>query len=235
MKRKNVTLAISALLMFLSTCTIKAQDVETTETDVKLTDTTVSNKRTFGKWLTETPWTVTFGGSIINDEGGKKLIYPSLFDYTNYPAFIAFDKNLSVNGLSAQFMFQSTSLKSHSYLSIDVNFKYDVNELIGDTKFFDPYVVSGLGYTLRDASPSKPNYDNLSTVNFNFGVGANFWLNKILAINTQGLAKFSGNSYLQANIGLVFKLSQPAPECEVTAKTPEAEDALQHLRGIINK
>lgn len=230
MKRKNVTIAISALLMFLSTSAIKAQDAETS-----VSDTTVSQKGTFGKWLKETPWTVTFGGSIINDEGGKKLIYPSLFDYTNYPAFIAFDKNLSKEGFSTQLMFQSTSLKNHSFLSLDINFKYDVNELIGDTKFFDPYVISGLGYTFRDASPSKPNYNNLSTVNFNFGVGANFWLNKILAINTQGLAKFSGNSYLQANIGLVFKLSQPAPECEVTAKTPEAEDALQHLRGIINK
>jgi len=225
MKRKNVTLAISALLMFLSSSTIKAQDADTTATE----------KRSFGKWLTETPWSVTFGGSIINDEGGRKLIYPSLFDYTNYPAFIAFDKDLSLDGFSTQFVFQSTSLKSHSFLSVDINFKYDVNKLIGETKFFDPYVVSGLGYSFRDNSPSKPSYDNLSTVNFNFGVGANFWLNNILAINTQGTAKFTGNSYLQANIGLVFKLSQSAPECEVTAKTTEAEDALQHLRGIINK
>ncbi len=225
MKRKNVTLAISALFLFLSTSTIKAQDA----------DTTVTDKRSFGKWLTETPWTLSFGGSIINDEGGRKLFQPSLFGYTNYPAYIAFDKNLGIDGFSTQFMFQSTSLKSHSYLSLDINFKYDINNIIGETKFFDPYLISGLGYSFRDSSPSQPNYDKLSSVNFNFGLGANFWLNKIVAINTQGLAKFSGNSYLQANIGLVFKLNKPAEECEATAKTPEAEDALQHLRGIINK
>ena len=56
-----------------------------------------------------------------------------------------------------------------------------------------------------------------------------------MALNLQGQARFTKNPYLVANIGLVFKLNAAAPECEITPKTVEAEDALQHLRGIINK
>ena len=236
MKRKNVTIALAAFLMFTGASKLNAQETESTVTDSSVTalvDTT--EKRSFGEWLTKTPWSVSFGGSIINDEGGRKLIHPSLFDYTNYPAFIAFDKDLSVDGLSTQLMFQSTSLKNHTFLSLDINFKYDANKIIGETKFFDPYFISGLGYTYRDASYSRPYLDNKSSVNFNIGLGANFWLNNVLAINTQGLAKFSTDSYLQANIGLVFKLNSTPAECELMPKTPETEDALNHLRGIINK
>jgi len=50
------------------------------------------------------------------------------------------------------------------------------------------------------------------------------------------VAKFTKDKYLQASIGLVFKIgSCKTPDCTVAPKSKEAEDALQHLRGIINK
>lgn len=224
MKRKNVTLAIAAFLLFAGTSKLNAQEMDSTET---------TGKRSFGKWLTETPWTVGFGGSIINDDA-PKLINPIL-KYAYYPAHFTADKDLSLKGWSAQFAFISTSFRPHSFLAVDINFKYDFNNLIGDTKWFDPYSTLGLGVTYRDNSNFNPNFEKSTTPTFNAGLGANLWLTKIMALNLQGQAKLTKNPYLAANIGLVFKLNAAAPECEITPKTVEAEDALQHLRGIINK
>jgi len=83
---------------------------------------------------------------------------------------------------------------------------------------------------------AAPNDKASHLVNFNAGLGANFWLYPNFGLNAQGLAKLGSDSYLQASLGLVFKLGNcQAPKCEATPKTQEAQDALQHLRGIINK
>ena len=223
MKRKNVTIALAALLMFTGASNLNAQETESTEKN---------DKRSFGKWLTETPWTVGFGGSIIHDGGN---LIKKVTEYAFYPASFTADKNLSIKGWSAQFAFSSTSLRPHGFLCGDINFKYDFNNLIGDTKWFDPYSTLGVGVTYRDQTASNPSYEKNTRPTFNAGLGANLWLNKIMAINLQGQAKFTKDPYLQANIGLVFKLNSAAPECEMMPKTPETKDALDHLRGIINK
>ncbi len=223
MKRKNVTIALAAFLMFTGASKLNAQETDSTEK---------TEKRSFGKWLTETPWTVGVGGSIIQDGGEliKKITH-----YTFYPAVLTADKDLSKKGWSAQFAFSSTSLQPHSFLSVDVNFKYDLNNLIGETKWFDPYTTLGVGVTYRDLTAQYKNYEPTTLPTFNAGLGANFWLTKIMAINLQGQAKFTTNPFLVANVGLVFKLNAAEPECEMMPKTPETKDALDHLRGIINK
>ena len=229
MKRKNVTIALAAFLMFTGASKLNAQETESTESTES---TELKEKKSFKSWLTETPWTVGFGGSIIQD--GGELI-KKVTEYTFYPATFTADKDLSIKGWSAQFAFSSTSLNPHGFLSGDINFKYDFNNLIGDTKWFDPYSTLGVGVTYRDQTVFNPSYDKNTKPTFNAGLGANLWLNKIMAINLQGQAKLTKDPYLQANIGLVFKLNSSPAECETMPKTPETEDALNHLRGIINK
>lgn len=220
MKKSSSTLALVAFLMFLGVTNGNAQD-------------STASKKSFGTWLTKTPWIVSFGGNIIDDGAlGETFKAPNKYAY--YPAQLTADKVLK-KGWSAQFAFSSTSLNPHNFLAVDLNGKYDFNNLIGDTKWFDPYGVLGLGYTYRDLSPLKSGGGS-NVVNFNTGLGANFWLFPNMGITAQGLAKFSSNNYLQASVGLVFKIGNcEAPKCEATPKTQEAQDALQHLRGIINK
>lgn len=224
MKRKNVTIALAAFLMFTGASKLNAQETESTEKN---------DKRSFKSWLTDTPWTVGFGGSIIQDDG-ENLI-KKIDEYAYYPATFTLDKDLSIKGWSTQFAFASTSLQPHSFLSVDINFKYDLNNLIGETKWFDPYSILGVGVSYRDQSALIPSYESNTRPTFNAGLGANLWVNDIMAINLQGIAKFTKNPFLVANIGLVFRLNSSAPECELMPKTPETKDALDHLRGIINK
>ena len=56
-----------------------------------------------------------------------------------------------------------------------------------------------------------------------------------MAINFEGQAKFATDPYLQANLGLVFEINPIIEKIILRPKSQEAKDALQHLRGIINK
>lgn len=225
MKKKNVTIALTAFLLFAGVFNLKAQTTPPAE------------KLGFGKWLTQTPWQVSFGADIIDDNGGPGSIFHNLKTYEYYPAKFVAEKVIK-KGWSGQFAFASTSLNPHNFLMVDLNAKYSFLYKKVEKKIFDPFAILGFGYTYRDHSPGvvNPSGQKNSSVTFNAGVGANIWLYPNMGITGQGLAKISGDKYLQASIGLVFKIGgAKKEECTVTPKTKEAEDALQHLRGIINK
>ncbi|AOW21203.1 OmpA family protein [Urechidicola croceus] len=63
-----------------------------------------------------------------------------------------------------------------TYFGIDGAIKYDINNLIGDTKWFDPFASLGGGYTWIDSKGA-------GTVNG--GLGANLWLNDSFGFNIQ--------------------------------------------------
>ena len=227
--KKNVTIALTAFLMFAGTTGIFAQDAAAT---------TPKEKKSLATWLTKTPWQVGMGMNLIDDNGEPKSVGP-IKDLAWSPFKFTLEKAL-VKGWSAQLAFSSTSYNPHNFLAIDVNGKYDLNNLVGDTKWFDPYALVGLDYSYRDYTQGTENViKNVSSTNkigFNAGLGANFWLFPNVGIQTQAVAKLAGDNYMAVALGLVFKIGASTPvKCEVAPKTKEAEDALQHLRGIINK
>ena len=215
--KKNVTIALTALLMFTANSNAQAPDSV--------------GKLPFGQWLTKTPWIVSFGGDIVNDHA-KTKIFDKFLNYDYYPAKFTAEKVMK-KGWSVQGAVGTTSFRPHTFLMVDGAFKYDFNNLIGETKWFDPFAIVGAGYSRRNPYP-KNSIDN--AIHFNVGMGFNIWAFKNVGFTTQGLAKFGNDSYLQASFGLVFKIGGSTPKkCEVAPKTKESEDALQHLRGIINK
>ena len=193
--------------------------------------------RSFSEWLKETAWVVGFGGAIVKDNNQNINSSNPLLEFTNYPAQFTADKNLRLNGLSIQLALASTSFRPHTFAELDLNFKYDLNNLIGKTKWFDPYASLGFGLTYRDnmdIAVLRYHDDDLQST-FSTSFGANFWLTKVMGINLQGQAKFAKDPYLAANIGLVFKIRPAVKKLILKPKSQEAKDALQHLRGIINK
>lgn len=257
MKKKYLAIAIAAFSIFTGTSKVQAQD------------TTL----TLGKYLVETPWLVTVGVDFVdNDEkknpfkiynkGGKSKGHSPAF---MTPARIAVEKDIYgfrhwkyTKGFSLQAVWTSTSIRPHYFASLDAYLKYDLNTLIGDTKFFDPYLVGGLGYSYLDYDgPTGPHsnrkannpvqsLDNFLTING--GLGFNLWVFPNVALNFQSVAKFGkllavweGTNYYQNSIGLVFKIGRtqekavPAPAPCTYKRSKEAEDALIHLREHINK
>lgn len=88
-----------------------------------------------------------------------------------------------------------------SYIGVDMGIKYDLNNAFGDTKFFDPYVSIGGGYTFLDEEGNGT---------LNGGLGANFWFTDNLGVNVQSLYKHSFDDtkqlpHFQHALGLIVK------------------------------
>ncbi|WP_372794739.1 hypothetical protein [Lutibacter sp.] len=93
-------------------------------------------------------------------------------------------------------------LLNDSFFAIDAKLRYDLNKLIGETNWFDPYVLSGFGYSKMG-----------DTNNFNIaaGWGFNAWFSRSVGVNFQSdynhNLESTATDYFQHSLGLVFKLN----------------------------
>ena len=252
MKKKYLIIAIIAFSFFAGNTNVQAQVTKENGVVNKYLgqDTTMK----FCTYLTKTSWVVGVGPDFIDNNNDRnpfhvnnKIGSPSF----NTPARYSIEKDIYgfrhwkyTKGFSVLLVVTSTSIRPHNFTSEDLYLKYDLNTLIGDTKFFDPYALIGGGLSYMDYSgPTKDNFGN-----FNAGLGFNLWIFKNVGINFQSVAKiavlkstFQGTNYFQDSFGLVFKIGGnkeeevKVPVVSTYKRSKEAEDALIHLREHINK
>jgi outer membrane protein OmpA-like peptidoglycan-associated protein len=86
------------------------------------------------------------------------------------------------------------------YYSLDANVKYDLNTLVGETAWFDPYVFVGGGYV---------SVEDQGEATLNVGLGFNTWFTENIGLNFQtGVKKGFADkvrSHVQHSVGLVVK------------------------------
>jgi OOP family OmpA-OmpF porin len=86
------------------------------------------------------------------------------------------------------------------YYSVDASVLYDLNNLIGDTSWFNPYIHLGGSYVSVDSN---------SEGMLNYGAGANFWFNDKLGLNFHSGAKYGFSDKVQPHwqhsLGFVIK------------------------------
>ncbi|MDO9185586.1 MAG: hypothetical protein Q7W13_06215 [Bacteroidia bacterium] len=253
MKKKYITITLSAFLFFAGFTNIQAQDTPFLQFGGKPgQDTVVTKKTTMWSKLTQTPWIVQFGPDIVDDDDSRLKEFKVFDDRNYYPIHASAEKRI-MKGLSIQFVLSSTTLRPHDFWSTDLNAKYSLlTKSIEDTKWFDPYALLGGGHTYRDFPHGQHkgiNHDNSG--NLNIGGGVNIWAFKNAGIYLQSVAKFvllekkyDGTNYLQFSAGIVFKIggdkvAKVVEEVKVVPSTykrsKEAEDAAKYLRDILNK
>ena len=165
------------------------------------------------------PWVIGFGANAIHKPvTGKKFIkdpfqkdYLRVQDWNVLPSIsrlsvgkyfgdgFVFEAGATINEITKM---GREDISSLSFFALDGHFKYDLNEVIGNTKWFDPYVFVGGGYTWVDSEGAGT---------FNGGAGFNLWFNENIGLNFQTAGKhmftdhlFSDN-HLQHSFGLVIK------------------------------
>ncbi len=180
------------------------------------------SKSKFVRAIQKTVWTAGLSGVVIDDDGKP---FKDLFDVKNTWNILPYPTQLSLEGfidkgISVQGAFTYARLKGGkpigsldlprpsnvTLLNFDANTKYDLNELIGDTKSFSPYAIGGLGYTYRSEPESK------HAITANIGLGFNVWVYKGFGLNVQSVAKFAlnkavGKNYLQHSLGVVYRFN----------------------------
>ena len=88
-----------------------------------------------------------------------------------------------------------------AYIGSDLDIRYDLNNVFGESKWFDPYVAVGGGYTFLD---------KLGAGTFNGGAGFNIMFNDFLGLNLQSTYKHSFDEgrqlpHFQHALGVVVK------------------------------
>lgn len=176
----------------------------------------------FVRAMQKTVWTAGISGTVIDDDAKQ---FKDLFDVQNNWNFLYFPSKINFEayidkGFSVEAAFTYSQLKkgkfegdknvprksNASLIAFDLNAKYNLNELIGDTKAFSPYLIGGFGYTYRAVEERK------SAVTANFGLGFNVWIYKGFGLNVQSYAKFAlnnayGKNYLQHSVGVVYRFN----------------------------
>jgi hypothetical protein len=174
----------------------------------------ISNKDTYS-WMFGTSW-------ILTDDDGESF-NPFLFENLHshlFPTQLNIDKFI-YNGWSAECVLTyskynqekvtngSTGI-SGSMFSMDFHGKYSLYKLL-NAGVIDPYVVSGLGLSLRNNNDTSAR--SLSPT-FNFGLGLNFWITKQIGIQMRSTAKIGltdflkSSDYMQHSIGVVLRFEQ---------------------------
>ncbi|MCF2874536.1 MULTISPECIES: OmpA family protein [unclassified Tenacibaculum] len=191
---KQIKLAVIALFSFATIGTINAQD-------------------------SDNPWAVGFGVNAVDVRiptkfGDYAKDYIGTSDWNVLPSIsrITVDRYLN-DGFTLQLAGSLNKIETVNsendtdelYWAIDANVKYDLNNLFGDTSWFDPYVYLGGGYTNGVNAAGAEGSEGM----LNAGLGFNTWFNENLGLNFQSGAKkeFAGKvqDHFQHSVGLVFK------------------------------
>lgn len=160
------------------------------------------------------PWVVGFGVNIVDFYDGSDITeqFKDLLsnkDWNFLPSISRIsgekylDKGFTLQVAGSLNKIETVVTENDSdflYWAVDAVVKYDLNNLVGETAWFDPYVYLGGGYT---------SVDDQGEGMLNGGVGFNAWFNENLGLNFQTGTKkgFSNNvrSHYQTSLGLVIK------------------------------
>ena len=172
------------------------------------------------------PWAISFGINAVD-------YYPAHFDKNNVPGLgnnfdeffnasdhynilpslskITVSKYLA-NGFSFEAAgtlnkitkFGDNSVNDLSYYGLDGALKYDLNKIIGNTSWFNPYASLGGGYTW---------IGDFGNVTLNGGLGINFWFTDNIGLNIETKLKNTFDSmgsveqeqHFQHSLGIVLK------------------------------
>lgn len=158
-------------------------------------------------------------GVAVDDDGetfGKLFDMANSWNYLPYPSRVnvemALDKSWRVEGALSYTQYKAgkeindvPAASSNPFFAFDVNAKYDLNSVFGETGIFDPYGVGGIGFTARPGITRTKN-----TPTANLGIGFNIWVYKGFGLQFQSTAKFkilpTSSNYLMHSAGIVYQI-----------------------------
>ncbi|MGS0527557.1 OmpA family protein [Zobellia nedashkovskayae] len=165
--------------------------------------------------LVKSSWMFGLGYNIVDDSGD---VFHELFSFGKQWNALAYPSRISIGryfksgiGLEAigsynkykvgKFIDGRTNLEETDYYGLDARLTYDLNKLIGETGWFDPYVGVGAGYTEAN---------NESRATYNAVVGFRTWFSDRIGLDFSSSGKWAANNdnatnHLQHAAGIVYQ------------------------------
>ncbi|MCF6180560.1 OmpA family protein [Lutibacter sp.] len=181
----------------------------------------------------DNPWLISFGVNFVDfyptniqgmtsESGVPTKWYDQFFNLNNHYNYVIAPTKLSLGryinesfsgelAVSVNKIDKVGSIKlaeSVSYFAIDANLIYNINKIIGETGWFEPYAVAGSGFNAKGNNIANSiQFKNYAS--FNSGLGAKVWLYKNLGVKVQSVYKhfFNNGSYphFQHSISIMYK------------------------------
>jgi outer membrane protein OmpA-like peptidoglycan-associated protein len=161
---KHLKIAVLALLLIVSYSKVNAQDEGN-------------------------PWMTTFGANYIDIKDGASgefLPYASLGRYLGK----GFSLELAASGNRVDRPWGTGA--EATFFAVDMNVRYDLNKVFGDTKWFDPFLYTGIGQNFLASE------DGLG---FKLGAGFNAWFSKNVGVTLK-------SEYRKVNTPIDFEMFQ---------------------------
>lgn len=161
-------------------------------------------------------WIFGVGFNAIDDSGNS---YGNLFDIKKAWNAVPFPSRLSIgkyfkNGLGIEGIIAYNKYKKgkivdnfpldsdKDYFSMDSRLSYDLNKIIGNTGWFDPYLGIGVGYT---------HANDISRGTYNGVIGFRVWFSDNLGLDVNSSGKWAMKprvkNHLQHALGLVYRFN----------------------------
>lgn len=196
---KNFTRCVLVMLMLATTPIFSQDDLQLTSKDS----------------IVQSSWVLGLGFNIVDDTatpfGDRFLDIKDTWNAVPYPSRISIGRFFK-NGLGLEAIGTYNKYKvgkiidgainssSRDYYAIDGKISYDLNKLIGETNWFDPYVHIGAGYS---------SIGNVGRSTANAGFGFNTWFSDKWGANFNTMGKWGikegSTKQLQHSAGVVYQ------------------------------
>ncbi|MGW9685994.1 OmpA family protein [Flagellimonas sp. 2504JD1-5] len=197
---KSVKPLIVALVVF-SSLQMAGQDVQLTKKDS----------------IVYSYWMVTLGTNFVDDSGDE---FGKLFDLSDgwhtvpYPSRASigryFENGLGLEAVASYNKYDEGKIVDNAvnpedvdYFAIDFRINYDLNKILGEMGFFDPYVGIGAGYT--DAN-------NQGRGTYNALVGFRTWFSEHWGLDFSSTGKWAmdaenATNHIQHAVGVAYRFN----------------------------
>jgi outer membrane protein OmpA-like peptidoglycan-associated protein len=187
--------------------------------------------------IVQSSWVLGIGMNIVDDSatpfGRDFLKMKQTWNVAPYPSRLSIGRFFK-NGIGVEAIGSYNSYKEgkkvdgvinparRTYYAFDGKISYDLNQLIGETAWFDPYLHIGAGYS---------SIGSLGRATANAGFGFNTWFNDRWGLNFNTMGKWGikegSTKQLQHSAGVVYRF---ATEKGLTEKGAEKLAMLEALR-----
>ncbi|PKB44668.1 OmpA family protein [Cellulophaga sp. RHA19] len=187
--------------------------------------------------VVKSSWMFGLGYNFVDDSGD---VFDELLDVDKQWNAVAFPSRISIGkyfesgiGVEAIGSYNKykvgktvdgfVNLEETDYYAIDTRVSYDLNKIIGETAWFDPYVGVGLGYT--DAN-------NKGRGTYNGVIGFRTWITERIGLDFSSSGKWAMNkgdgvtNHLQHAVGVVYQFKA---EKELSKKGLEKQAQIEEI------
>ncbi|MUH36899.1 OmpA family protein [Zobellia amurskyensis] len=165
--------------------------------------------------IVKSSWMFGIGYNIVDDSGDvfdELLSFGEQWNALPYPSRVSigryFESGIGIEAIGSynkykvgKFIDGRTNLEESHYYGLDARLTYDLNKIIGQTGWFDPYLGVGAGYTEANNEPRAT---------YNAVVGFRTWFSNRIGLDFSSSGKWAANNdeatnHLQHAAGVVYQ------------------------------